>query len=369
MIINGIEPQQHQLSYDKIIKNTLEQSDEMTIRFINGLFLDNIPLDAPVEWLDKESVTDKYTAIVADFYPRINGRMYAIEVEQDGSGDMAVRVFKYTVGGAILHSMTATKVELNITFPQPCVIFLNSSKNTPQKLKWNIEFFDGQKVTLQVPTIQLAELSVEEIARRDLLPIGQFYLRTFETLTEQKIESFKQAAASLLTELRNAIDNKTMSYHVALQMQDTIRKTMENAIVKSGQEVDITMTTNITETLPWIDYRELFEKLEERSKAVGRAEGKAEGKAEGIAEGEARGKAEGKAEGIAEGKAEGIAEGEARGKAEGIAERDMEISIKAFQKLSSGRSADEIIRSLQELGISDDVIKAACEQSMGKRDK
>ena len=69
MIINGIEIHQHQLSYDKIIKHTLEQSDEMTIRFINGLFGDNIPLTAPVEWLDKESVTDKHTAIVADFYP------------------------------------------------------------------------------------------------------------------------------------------------------------------------------------------------------------------------------------------------------------------------------------------------------------
>ena len=36
MIIDGIEVQQHQLSYDKIIKNTLAQSDEMTIRFINA---------------------------------------------------------------------------------------------------------------------------------------------------------------------------------------------------------------------------------------------------------------------------------------------------------------------------------------------
>ena len=54
MIINDFEAQKHEMSYDKIIKNTLEQSAEMTIRFMNGLFNDNIPLDAPVEWLDKE---------------------------------------------------------------------------------------------------------------------------------------------------------------------------------------------------------------------------------------------------------------------------------------------------------------------------
>jgi hypothetical protein len=190
MLIDGIEARQHKLSYDKIIKNTLSQSDELTIRFINGLLGDNIPLDAPVEWLDKESVTDSHTAVVADFYPKIDGKIYEIEIEQDGSGDMAVRVFKYTVGGAMLHGMASTKASLSVTFPQPCVVFLSSTKNTPRDLTWDIDFFDGQKVTLRVPVILLAELSVKEIAERDLLPIGQFYLRAFKA-DERKAESFE----------------------------------------------------------------------------------------------------------------------------------------------------------------------------------
>ena len=70
MIPTGVNAQEHELSYDKIIKKTLEQSNEMTVRFINGLFGDNISLDAQVEWLDKESIDEKYTAIVADFYSR-----------------------------------------------------------------------------------------------------------------------------------------------------------------------------------------------------------------------------------------------------------------------------------------------------------
>ena len=137
MIINDIEIKQHNLSYDKIIKKTLMQSDAMTIGLINGLFYDNIPLDAPVDWLDKESITEKNTAIVADFYPRIDGKIYAIEIEEDGNGDMAIRVFRYTVGGAMLHDMTASKAKLNITFPQPCVIFLKSTENTPRNLTWS----------------------------------------------------------------------------------------------------------------------------------------------------------------------------------------------------------------------------------------
>ena len=327
MIINNIEVQQHQLSYDKIIKYILEQSDEMTIRLINGLFYDNIPLSAPVEWLDKESVTDKHTAIVADFYPRIDGRLYAIEVEQDGSGDMAIRIFKYSVGGAMLHSMTAIKEKLSITFPQPCVVFLSSTKNTPREITWDIEFFDGQKVTLQVPTILLAELSIEEIAQRNLLPIGQFYLRTFETLTVKKVESFKAAATSLLKALKNAIEHQLVPYHLGIQMQDTIRKTMENAIIKSKQEVIIDMTTDIMETLPWIDYREVFTKLEERGKSEGRAEGRAEGMVEGIAKG------------------------------------SLEIAMKAFDGLNRGKSLLSIVSMLEELGIPNDIIETARKQA------
>ena len=246
----------------------------MTIRFINGLFGDSIPLDAPVEWLDKESINDKHSAIIADFYPRIDGKMYSIEIEESDRGDMAIRVFKYTVGGAMLHNMTSAGAELSITFPQPCVVFLKSTGNTPQKLTWNVKFFDGQKVTLQIPTIRLAELSVKEIAERNLFPIGQFYL-----------------------------------------LQETIRKTTENTIIKSEQECGFVMTTNIMETLPWIDYREVFAKIEER----------------------------GKTEGIAAGKTES----------------QMDIAAKAFARLGRGKNQNEISQILKDLEIPEHIINAA----------
>ena len=336
MIVNGIEVHRHQISYDKIIKKTLAQSSELTVRFINGLFNDDMPLNSPVEWLDKETINDRNTGIVADFYPRVGGRMYAIEIEQDGSGDMAVRVFKYTFGGAIYHDMIATIAELSITLPQPCVIFLSSTRNTPNELKWNINLFDGQKVSVLVPVIKLARLSVREIAERDLLPIGQFYLRTFGKLNAKNAGKFKEAAKALLNEVRKAVENETLPLHIGMQMQDSIRITFENAIIKSKGKVDFDdMTTNITETLPWTDYKDLLMKIEER------------------------GITKGKAEGIAEGKAEGIAVGKAEGIAEGIAEVQMNIAMKALRKLSSGNSAQPIIDMLKDLGIPDSIISSA----------
>ena len=327
MRINGIEIQQHELSYDKIIKNTLEQSDELTIRFINGLFGDNIPLDAPVAWLDKESVSDEYKAIVADFYPQIAGRIYSIEIEEDDHGGMALRVFKYALGGALHHNTTATDAKLQIVFPQPCVVFLKNRANTPQKLTWEIEFFDGQRVTLDIPVIKLADLTIEEMARRDLFPIGQFYLRTFELLTENKVEDFRAAAASLIDQLQDAVTRETVPYHIGLQMQDTIMKTAANTIFRSQQEVNLTMHTSILETLPVIDYQELYRKLEERGKIEGIAEGKAEGKAE----------------------------------------TQMDLAVKAFSRLQKGSDPSRIELLLKELDIPEDIIEAAKQKAMQRR--
>jgi hypothetical protein len=317
MIINGIEVKQYELSYDKILKNTLEQSDDMTIRFINGVFDDSIPLDAKVEWLDKESVDDEYKAIVADFYPRIVGRMYSIEVEQDDKGGMAIRVFKYALGGALRHSMTVTDSTLTVKFPQPCVIYLKSDANTPKKLTWNIEFFDGQTVKLDIPTIRLTELSVKEMAERNLLPIGQFYLRTFEPLSKHKLEDFKKAGADLLAVLKDSMEREVVPYHLAIEMQDTIRKTAENTISRAGMEVDLDMAANIVETLPWIDYREVFEKIEDR------------------------------------------------GKDKGKMEREMEIAENAFKNADASPSMTAEI--LKAAGIPDEVIKKASKQVSAER--
>ena len=72
----------------------------------------------------------------------------------------------------------------------------------PEEADVGIDFYDGQKVTLKVPAILLGELSVKEIAERDLFPIGQFYLRTFGKLTARKIKRFREAAEALLTGLK-----------------------------------------------------------------------------------------------------------------------------------------------------------------------
>jgi predicted transposase YdaD len=95
------------------------------------------------------------------------------------------------------------------------------------------------------------------------------------------------------------------------------------------EEVDFEMTTNIVETLPWIDYREVFEKIEAR--------------------GEARGETR----------------GEARGKMSGKRERDLEIALNAFRNADS--SVSTVVEVLKAAGIPGETIDAAREQVSSER--
>jgi predicted transposase YdaD len=85
-------------------------------------------------------------------------------------------------------------------------------------------------------------------------------------------------------------------------------------------EVGFDMNTNIVETLPWIDYREIFQKIEER--------------------GEKR--------------------GEERGEKRGKVTRDMEIAMNAFRRARAGGT--EVAETLKDFGISDDIIMHARSQ-------
>jgi len=114
-------------------------------------------------------------------------------------------------------------------------------------------------------------------------------------------------------------------------MQKTIKMTLDNAIIRSVKEVDVDMTTNITETLPWIDYKAILDELEERS--------------------------------IAEGMAKGMAKGFTKGKAE----RNMEVALNLFKKRRPNSTWEELTQILLDSGISSKTITAARKQYEAKQ--
>ena len=200
---------------------------------------------------------------------------------------------------------------------------MTSTKNTPKEFTWEILYYDGQQTTLKIPVIRLADFSVDDIIERDLLHLGQFYPEKYTKITKKNVEAVRNDVEMLIEALKSAVDEKRVPMDAALQMQNIIRWNVDRIIQKSGEEVGEIMTTSIVETLPWIDYSEIFENLKD--------EGKAEGKAEGIAEGETK----------------------------GIFKSQMEIAVKAFENMGANDNTGAILRSF---GVPEEIIEAAKNQ-------
>ncbi|MDR0490822.1 MAG: hypothetical protein LBH28_06225 [Oscillospiraceae bacterium] len=322
------------LSFDKIIKWHLEDR-RTAIQFINGVFFEHIPMDAEVVWLDKETVDAEVKMKVADEYIRIGGRLFGIEFEQDDNADnISMKVFDYSLRGARRYGTTSERGTTIMEFPQVCAIFLRSNANTPDGLKWVFMFPDGQSVTLAVPVIKLEDLSVEEIKRRNLMPIGQFKPRTFEPLNKRNIGEFHATVVELVDALKEGVADGSITQDIAVAMHDSILTQIDEALARTDMEVEEIMVTSIKETFPLTDYRELFREIKEES--------------------------------MAEGEAKGMAEGEAKGRAEGEANRDMAIAQAMF-KNADNNSPAAIAKLLKAAGISDEIIKEANDRARAER--
>jgi predicted transposase YdaD len=94
-------------------------------------------------------------------------------------------------------------------------------------------------------------------------------------------------------------------------------------MIRSEQEVGLIMTTDIIETLPWVDYKAVYDKLLVQARS----------------------------------------EGEAKGTAEGKAEAQMDSARKEFKKLKRGINAVTIINTLRELEIPEKIIESVMKET------
>ena len=123
---------------------------------------------------------------------------------------------------------------IRLLFEQTCDIFYNSEESASGNLNWKMEFPDGQKVTMQ--------LSLDP----------------------------------LLAALQTAAENGNIPREISVMMRDVILHTAERHTISTRQTIGRDEILKIIETLPWIDYGEVFRKIEERGRAAGITEGRAE---------------------------------------------------------------------------------------------
>lgn len=116
--------------FDKVLKKTLTLSSIAVIRFINGSFGTNHPLDSNITYNWTEGYDDDLNKTIADGILTINGRLsYHFEAQIGPDEEMQFRVFEY----GYRHALRERNSKNVLKFPEPLIIYLYKSGNIPDE--------------------------------------------------------------------------------------------------------------------------------------------------------------------------------------------------------------------------------------------
>ena len=272
--------------FDDVFRTMVEKMTYLIVPLINEVFHTSYPEEVEIVHLRNEHQLED-GELITDAQLLIGDKVYHIECQSTDDTMMAIRMFEYDFAIA-LESKRRVGRKFYVEFPRSCVIYLRSTKNTPDVEEVELLFPDGQVCVYRVPTVKMEHYTKDSIFEKNLLMLLPFYVVRYE-------------------ESAHAIEEDSEKLQRLLKEYETIRMNLEKELSMSGRS---DLYTDLNRLIVRIsDY--IFRKEEKIKKGVDEVMG---GKvlqleSERLLElGEARGKIIGKVEG----KAEGEAIGEAR---------------------------------------------------------
>ncbi len=297
-------------SYDGAFKRFMEiLSDEVVKKFLLYLFgLENkIDFSEKLVRLQQETHNDGKERICDLFY-RIGNLYFCIEIQTTNDKQMALRVFEYSFRGAMLHGVKESSPgRIVIDFPEPAVIYLRSSKATPDKIAVELNF-PGNTVSYEAVLKKLSDYTVEELFEQYAYPIMSFYPLNYEKDLHKKHtteleKDFIEDINEIIAKIEEAVKDGILDPTTAQILIDTLRSLM-NMVSEDGNLIadkEVLENMRQVDTLEIIDYVKMADMI------------RSEAEANGIKIGEANGIKIGEANGIKIGEANGIKIGEANG--------------------------------------------------------
>ncbi len=302
--------------YDDAFRTLLNDSSKLILPLVNEVFGTDYDLTEEMILSNNEAFfiaeDDEEEERITDSSFQIRGIRYHIECQSTEDGSMVMRMFEYDVLTAMRDGET-TDGAYRVRFPHSAVLYLRSTKNTPDALSVTIEV-PGDSCTYQVPIVKVDRFSVEKIFDKELWFLIPFHIFTHEKELA-KMEKDEEKLEQLAAEYQDITDRLT-----ALTAADRLT-------AYDGQLI-LTMTRNVLKNLAQ-KHQRVTERME---KLMGGHVLNYEAKDIYNA-----GKQEGRVEGREEGRVEGRVEGREEGRVEGT-----ELAKKIFKFYIDGKSNDEI---------------------------
>lgn len=276
--------------FDDVFRTMVEKMTYLLVPLINEVFHTSYPEDVKIVHLRNEHQLED-GELITDARLLIGDKVYHIECQSTDDATMAIRMFEYDLAIA-LESRRRVGRRFFVEFPRSCVIYLRTTKNTPDVEEVELKLPDGQVCVYRVPTVKVERYTKDSIFEKNLLMLLPFYVMRYEesahTIGEnteklqELLSEYEDIRVNLEKELSMAGRSElyTDLNRLIVRISDYIFRKEEK--IRKG--VDEVMGGKVLQ----LESERLLELGEARGKIIGMAEGKAEGKAEGEAIGEAR---------------------------------------------------------------------------------
>lgn len=176
--------------YDDVFHTLLNDCTHLIIPVINEIFHENYQGNETITFHVNEHYINgqdmQLEKRVTDNCFTVQGEVkknYHIECQSTSDSSMLVRMFEYGTQIALDEGKTQKNV-LEVEFPHSAILFLRSTRNTPDKLKINMKT-PGGNVSYDVPVMKIKEYSLDEIFKRNLLFLIPFYIFNHENQFEE----------------------------------------------------------------------------------------------------------------------------------------------------------------------------------------
>ncbi len=172
--------------YDTIFKRVLTLSSPAVIRFINGLFSRDFPLDSPVSYPNKELIRPDLKRRSLDILVTIaEQETFHLEAQMTKSQMIVLRVFEY----GFLHAMASRDDPYTLRFPEAAVIYLNRKNDIRKEKPLHISFGSQGSFDYQVKNFVYLKHTVNELDQMGMSILIPFQALRLRRLLEHQYPS------------------------------------------------------------------------------------------------------------------------------------------------------------------------------------
>ncbi|MCD8067969.1 MAG: helix-turn-helix domain-containing protein, partial [Lachnospiraceae bacterium] len=271
--------------YDDVFRTLLNDCTPMILPIINEMFGtaftgdETIDLHPELHFLNRQGGEEEKRITDSSF--TVSGtvpRHFLLEIQSTSDSSMLVRIFEYSTQIA-LDSGEITGNTLHVTIPDCGVLFLRSTRNTPERMLIRIDT-PGGSASFDVQVLKTQLYTIDEIFEKKLFMLIPFYIFSHEkrfpeyNTDEEKLEELKTEYADIVSRLRCLKETGQISeyqHRMIIDMSGKVLKSIAAKYDNVREGVEETMAGRIIETEASRIYHEgekLGEKREKKRTAV-----------------------------------------------------------------------------------------------------